>query len=171
MDATASLITGVSIVYLTVFLKYRSKKPLKLRVTGLCERNSLVTDEFPAQRASNVENVSIWWRHHVPIHPSDLFRIDPSSGKIYTTQSMAGHSSPSPYQLRVKATNPMDGRQSNSTSVTIWVLSPSPGSGSLGPMFLSPSPSNPEVQILEVGSIHQGALLLTWINFNPVMDN
>ena len=22
--------------------------------------------EFPAQRASNAENVSIWWRHHVP---------------------------------------------------------------------------------------------------------
>ena len=24
-----------------------------------------MTGEFPAQRASNVENVSIWWRHHV----------------------------------------------------------------------------------------------------------
>ena len=23
-----------------------------------------VTGEFPAQRASNVENVSIWWLHH-----------------------------------------------------------------------------------------------------------
>ena len=22
--------------------------------------------EFPAQRASNTENVSIWWRHHAP---------------------------------------------------------------------------------------------------------
>ena len=27
--------------------------------------NSPVTGEFPAQRASNKENVSIWWRHHV----------------------------------------------------------------------------------------------------------
>ena len=26
--------------------------------------NSPVTAEFPAQRASNAENVSIWWRHH-----------------------------------------------------------------------------------------------------------
>ena len=26
---------------------------------------SPVTGEFPAQRASNAENVSIWWRHHV----------------------------------------------------------------------------------------------------------
>ena len=26
--------------------------------------NSPVTGEFSAQRASNAENVSIWWRHH-----------------------------------------------------------------------------------------------------------
>ena len=42
----------------------RLKKTSKLRVTGLCARNSPVTGEFPAQRASNVENISIWWRHH-----------------------------------------------------------------------------------------------------------
>ena len=46
-------------------LRCRSKKTSKLRVTGLCARNSPVTGEFPAQRASNAENVSIWWRHHV----------------------------------------------------------------------------------------------------------
>ena len=42
----------------------RSKKTSKLRVTGHCAGNSPVTGEFPAQRASNTENVSIWWRHH-----------------------------------------------------------------------------------------------------------
>ena len=42
----------------------RSKKTSKLRVTGLCAGNSPVTGEFPAQMASNAENVSIWWRHH-----------------------------------------------------------------------------------------------------------
>ena len=42
----------------------RSKKTSKLRVTGLCVGNSPVTGEFPAQMASNAENVSIWWRHH-----------------------------------------------------------------------------------------------------------
>ena len=42
----------------------RSKKTSKLRVTGLCEGNSSGTGEFPAQRDSNVEYVSIWWRHH-----------------------------------------------------------------------------------------------------------
>ena len=42
----------------------RSKKTSKRRVTGLCEWNSPMTGEFLAQRPSNAENVSIWWRHH-----------------------------------------------------------------------------------------------------------
>ena len=42
----------------------RSKKTSKLRVTGLCAANSPMTGEFPAQKTSNAENVSIWWRHH-----------------------------------------------------------------------------------------------------------
>ena len=36
----------------------------KVRVTGLCEENSPVTGEITSKRASNTENVSIWWRHH-----------------------------------------------------------------------------------------------------------
>ena len=49
----------------------RSKKTLKLRVTGLCVENSPGTDEFSKEMASNAENVSIWWHHHVtlPITP------------------------------------------------------------------------------------------------------
>ena len=42
----------------------RSKKAWKLRVTGLCAGNSPGTGVFPAQMASNAENVSIRWRHH-----------------------------------------------------------------------------------------------------------
>ena len=38
----------------------RSKETSKLHVTGLCEGNSPITGEFPAQRASYVENASIW---------------------------------------------------------------------------------------------------------------
>ena len=56
-------------------LRRRSKKTSKLRVTGLCVGNSPVTGELPAQRASNAENVSIWWRHHVLL----LF-VDRTSG-------------------------------------------------------------------------------------------
>ena len=50
------------------FFMRRSKKTSKLRVTGLCEGNSPVTGEFPAQMPSNPENVSIWWRHHTIAH-------------------------------------------------------------------------------------------------------
>ena len=60
MSTMASQSTSLTIVNSTVY----SKKTSKLRVTGLCEGNSPVTGEFPAQRASNAKNVSIWWRHH-----------------------------------------------------------------------------------------------------------
>ena len=43
----------------------RSKKTSKLRVSGLCVGTSPVTGDFPAKRASNAENLSIWWHHHV----------------------------------------------------------------------------------------------------------
>ena len=69
MSAMASQITNLTIVYLTVYSRRRSKKKSKLHVTGRCEGNSPVTGEFPAQRASNAENVSIWWRHHGPQCP------------------------------------------------------------------------------------------------------
>ena len=45
--------------------RHRSKKTPKLCVTGLCAENSPGTCEFPAQMASDAENVSIWSRHHV----------------------------------------------------------------------------------------------------------
>ena len=51
----------------------KSKKTSKLRVTDLCEGNSPVTGEFPAQRVSNAENASIWWRHHVVRHDGHEF--------------------------------------------------------------------------------------------------
>ena len=48
---------------LKCLFKRRSKKTPKFRVTGLCGWNSPVTGKFPEQRASNTENVLIWWRH------------------------------------------------------------------------------------------------------------
>ena len=66
MSAFVSEITRLTIVYSTVYSKCRSKKTTKLRVTGICARNSMVTVEFPAQMASYAENVSIRWRHHEP---------------------------------------------------------------------------------------------------------
>ena len=49
---------------LNCLFRRRSKKASKLRVTGLYVWNSPGTGEFPAQMASNAENVSIWWSHH-----------------------------------------------------------------------------------------------------------
>ena len=42
----------------------RQKKTSKLRVTDLWEGNPQVTGRFPPQKASNTEDVSIWWCHH-----------------------------------------------------------------------------------------------------------
>ena len=49
---------------LNCLFKRRSRKTSKLRVTGFRVGISPMTGEFPAQRASKAENVSIWWRHH-----------------------------------------------------------------------------------------------------------
>ena len=43
----------------------RSNKTSKLRVIGLRAGNSPAAGEYPAQMASNAENISIWWRRHV----------------------------------------------------------------------------------------------------------
>ena len=51
-----------------------------------------VTSEFPAQRASNLENVSLWWRHNegdihpvCPVHLSlCLFMIPPVCSRVPT---------------------------------------------------------------------------------------
>ena len=53
----------------------RSKKTPKLRVTGLCVGNSPGTCEFPAQMASNAENVSIWWGHHIRVMSHGCYGI------------------------------------------------------------------------------------------------
>ena len=56
MNAIPSLITGVSIVYSTVCSGADQRKHQSSA--------SPVTDEFPTQRVSNAEKVSIWWCHH-----------------------------------------------------------------------------------------------------------
>ena len=63
-ERDASQIPSLTIIYSTVYSRRRSKKTSNFRVTVLCAGNSPVTGEFPTQRASDVENVSILWRHH-----------------------------------------------------------------------------------------------------------
>ena len=49
----------------------RSKKILKLHFTGLYEGNLPVADGYPSQRASNAENLFIWWRPHNTLPPKN----------------------------------------------------------------------------------------------------
>ena len=93
MSAMASQFTSLTIVYSTVYSRRRSKKTPKPRVTGLCEGNSPVTGEFPAQRASSAENVSIWWRHHASI------------GEFTRNYSKGGNTLPSSHNWYSKGVN------------------------------------------------------------------
>ena len=54
----------------------RSKKTSKLRSTGPYEGNPPTCDRWiPSQKASNEENVSIWWRHH-DVNPAGTHNIN-----------------------------------------------------------------------------------------------
>ena len=66
MGSMASQITGISIIYSAV-CSGADKKTWKLCVIGLCDR------WIPLAKASNVENISIRWRH-----------IETNSGNIQT---------------------------------------------------------------------------------------
>ena len=61
MGAMASQITSLSIVYSTVYSGADQRKHQSSASLAFCA----VTGEFPAQIASNTENVSLWWRLHV----------------------------------------------------------------------------------------------------------
>ena len=70
----------------------RSKKTSKLRVTGLFAGNSPVTGEFHAQMASNTENVSIWWRHHVQFNfPHSLLCFVPRRLPLFKMEPHCHH--------------------------------------------------------------------------------
>ena len=67
---------------------FRRRSTSKLRVTGLCVGNSPVTSEFPAQRSSNAENVSIWWRHHDSKTPTGYcFCLELSSVEFFVNNT------------------------------------------------------------------------------------
>ena len=111
------------------FFRHRSQRTPKLHVTGLCEGNSPVTGEFPAQGASDTKNVSSWWRHHDGARLNNLYRFRSyvytytsttwpprettvisifQFGPIYTVQeryiNLNHHKSPStrPFQWRIQ---------------------------------------------------------------------
>ena len=103
----------------------RSMKTSRLRVTGLCQWNSPVTGEFPAQRASNTENAFIWWRHHVP--PSSLPLFPPPTPcynpiSHHTTPPLL--SSPSPHHYVLSVSQPLSSLLSYHLSCPCLCLPP-----------------------------------------------
>ena len=52
-------------LFVSQLMLTHTKEALKSALLAFCAWNSLVTSEFPAQRTSNTEKASIWWRHHV----------------------------------------------------------------------------------------------------------
>ena len=64
MTTMASQINSLTVVYSTVYSDADQRKHESSASLDLCGEFT-GTDEFPAQRASYAENVSIWWRHHV----------------------------------------------------------------------------------------------------------
>ena len=63
MTTIASQITSLTVVYSTVYSDADQRNIKAPRHWPLCGEFT-GTSEFPAQRASYAENVSIWWRHH-----------------------------------------------------------------------------------------------------------
>ena len=71
MGAMVCQITSLTIVYSIVCSGADQREHQSSASLAFVRRNPPVTGEFPAQRASNPENVSIWWRHHI------MFRYEP----------------------------------------------------------------------------------------------
>ena len=59
-------------------MRTNGKEASKSALVVLCEGNSPVTGEFPAQRASNAERASIWWRHRELLNLVELQPICPT---------------------------------------------------------------------------------------------
>ena len=67
MGPIASQITSLTMVYSTVYSGAYQRKQQSFASLAIVRgiHRWPVTGEFPAQMASNAENVSIWLRHHV----------------------------------------------------------------------------------------------------------
>ena len=66
MSTIRSQITSLTVVYSTVYSDTDQRKH-QSSASLVCAGNSPGTGEFPAQLASNAENVFIWWRLHVQV--------------------------------------------------------------------------------------------------------
>ena len=85
MSTIASQITSLAIVYSTVYSGTDERKH-QSSASLACVGNSPLTGEFPAQRASNAENVSIWWKQlHCYINPNFLHQAPQDTTNVIST--------------------------------------------------------------------------------------
>ena len=163
-----------------------SKKTSKLRVAHLCEENPPGTSGFPSQRASNAENISIWWHHHVWVISQAI--AQPSITRINLKMKLT----PVSHTLRhliimYRCVNALCHLTSWTFSTSSWphskllmdVIDTGMRKGDLLFTLIKSLPSNACGYTLVVISLHAihymaggelGPLLLTWINFDPNMD-
>ena len=69
MSTMASQITSLTIVYSSVYSGSDQRKHQSSASLAFVRGIHWGPVNSPAQRSSNVENVSIWWRHHGHHHP------------------------------------------------------------------------------------------------------
>ena len=84
------------------------------------------TGEFPAQRASNAENVSIWWRHNVnPPRTADITTTKQSTLKpstYWTCYSVCGNIKPRTGSSIAVNLSPAQYEHINPAWSTFWVV-------------------------------------------------
>ena len=95
MSMMASQITGVSIGY-SIVCSDADQRKYQISALLAFVRGIHVTGEFPAERASNEENVSIWWRYH----DSWTCHVPPLVGDIIRTSDYRYHYSHTLHEAR-----------------------------------------------------------------------
>ena len=86
MSATVSQITHVS-MFVQPFVQAQIKENIKAPRHWPLWGNPPVTGGFPSERASDAENVSIWWRHHALYNYFQNFMCSKTyRHEIYTAQ-------------------------------------------------------------------------------------
>ena len=70
MSLIASQISSLTIVYSTFYSGADQRKHQSASLASV--RGIQRAGEFPAQRASNAENISIWWRHHDTVYAKPI---------------------------------------------------------------------------------------------------
>ena len=106
------------------FIQAQIKEHIKAPRHWAFAGNSPVTSEFP-QRASNAENVFIWWRHHVArTHPcvtSPVGHVPPGSPEV-GLNTLSWHEDPGP-RFHPRHPDPPRGRHGRSRKRTPHWLS------------------------------------------------